>query len=136
MFLSSVQHGEGVKVRNAGDPGAVAAVLAGLKFFKDHLGLNMQLDDELASAPADAEPPRPLKQAAPFSIRDLACFEQLTASPNHIARLTSCCKVRCHAAVLIGTSAKPFASAKLVLKGVNPGTKKSTSSPVMDRQLS
>ena len=86
MFLSSVQRGEGVKRRNAGGPGAVGTVLSGLKFLRDHLGLHMHLDDELVSAPADAEPPKPLKQAPPFTIRDLGCFERLTSSPSQIFR--------------------------------------------------
>ena len=51
MFLSAVQRGDGIKRRNAGGAGAVATVLAGLKFLHDHLGLQMALDDELVKAP-------------------------------------------------------------------------------------
>ena len=61
-------------------------MVSGLKFLRDHLGFDMSLDDELVSAPADVVPAAPLKQAFPFTARDLWVFETLVHSSNHVQR--------------------------------------------------
>ena len=61
-------------------------MVSGLKFLRDHLGFDMSLDDELVSAPADVVPAAPLKQACPFTARDLWVFETLVHSSNHVQR--------------------------------------------------
>ena len=91
LFARQVFLGSDVKRRNAGGRGAVASVLAGLRFLHHHLGLDLQVQDKLLDAAAADADEQPLKQAVPLQPRDLAVLEMLMGSPNEVVSYLSGC---------------------------------------------
>ena len=90
LFARQVFLGADVHRRNAGGSGAVASVLAGLRFLHDHLGLDIRTRDSLVSSVTLDEEAKPLKQAEPLQLRDLAVLEALMESPNDVLSFLCC----------------------------------------------